>query len=69
MDHTITVGGILLSLAVLVGLAMAAIGGLMAFAGGMSDAPAEGAAASKQGCFVFCLGCALVVGGIWGLLS
>lgn len=69
MNHAITVGGLLLSLSILVGLVMVFIGALVIFAGGMSDAPTEGAAASKQGCFVFCLGAAFIVGGIWGLLS
>lgn len=69
MSHTITVGGLLLVLAIIVGLAFSAVGALMIFAGGMSDAPAAGDSASRQGCFVSAIGVVLLVGGAWGLLS
>jgi hypothetical protein len=69
MNHAITVGGLLLTLGLIVGLATAAIGALMVFAGGMSDAPAEGSDASRKGCFIGLLGLALFGASIWGMLS
>lgn len=62
MNHAITVGGLLLTVGIMVGFFACAIGLLMAFAGGMSDAPAEGDATSKQGCIVFVCGLVLFVG-------
>lgn len=62
MNHAITVGGLLLSVGIIAGLIAAAVGVLMAFAGGMSDSPAEGEAASKRGCIVLAIGLALVGG-------
>lgn len=62
MNHAITIGGLILALGMIVGLLTAAFGALMLFAGGMSDAPSEGDAAGRQGCIVFLLGAALLVG-------
>jgi hypothetical protein len=69
MNHTITIGGLFLTLCVIAGLGISAIGALMLFAGGMSDNPSAGADAGKQGCFTLAIGVALFVGGVWGLLS
>jgi hypothetical protein len=61
MNHAITISGLLLSLGVLIGLAATGLGVLMVFAGGMSDAPAEGDGASSIGCAVAGGGVALLV--------
>jgi hypothetical protein len=52
-------GGFLL----IVGLAVAGIGALMIFAGGMSDDPAGGDKATSQGCIVLVVGLAAFIGG------
>jgi hypothetical protein len=69
MNHTITIGGLLLSAGVLAGLAMTGCGALAIFAGGMSDNPGAGADASKQGCILALVGAALLVGCIVGLIA
>lgn len=69
MNHAITIGGLLLTVGVIAGLAAAAIGLLMIFAGGMSDAPAAGDEASKQGCIVALIGVVLLVGCLLAVVS
>jgi hypothetical protein len=69
MNHSITLGGLLLTLMLVGGLGMAGIGLLMIFAGGMSDAPEAGADASRQGCLVALVGLVLSGLALWGLLS
>jgi hypothetical protein len=69
MNYAITIGGLLFGLSIIIGVPLALFGIVMLLAGGMSDAPEAGAEASRQGCFVCCLGAAFVVGGVWGLLS
>jgi hypothetical protein len=69
MNHTITIGGLLLSLSALTGLLMAAVGGLMVFAGGTSDAPSEGERVGGQGCAFALLGCAILIGAVVGLFA
>jgi hypothetical protein len=61
MNHAITVGGLLLAVGALIGLAIAAFGVLEIFAGGMSDAPAEGDAAGKNGCVLLICGALIFV--------
>lgn len=70
MNHTITLGGLLLSLSVISGLIICAIGLLSMFAAGMASAPTEQSKEyGRKGCFYALLGLALFVGGLWGLLS
>lgn len=68
MNHAITIGGLLLSLGVLVGLAMTAFGALAIFAGGMSDAPEAGADTTRQGCMIALPGAMLLAMCIIGLV-
>ncbi len=69
MNHAITLGGLLLFLACVGGFVAAAFGALMTFAGGMSDAPAQGSAASSGGCLTAVIGAAVFGASLWGLLS
>jgi hypothetical protein len=69
MNHAITIGGLLLSVCVFVGIVMAAVGALMVFAGGMSDAPASGEEFSGQGCRIVIVGIAIIGGGLWALFA
>jgi hypothetical protein len=69
MNHAITLGGLLLFLAAAGGLVAIALGALTFFAGSMSDSPAAGDAAGKQGCIILLVGLAVFVGSLWGLLS
>jgi hypothetical protein len=55
VNHAITIGGLLLSIGAVGGLACIGIGALMLFAGGMSDAGDDGTATS---------GCAIAVAGV-----
>jgi hypothetical protein len=55
MHHAITVGGLLLSVGVIVGLIAAGLGLLMVFAAGMSDAGDDGTGGT---------GCAVLAGGV-----
>lgn len=68
MNHAITLGGLLSTLLALGGLATLGFGGLMVFAGGMSDAPEAGESASSQGCVVFVIGALMLGVGLWGML-
>ena len=65
MNHAVTIGGILAVLSGLAGLVAAGIGLLMIFAGGMSDAPAEGDSTSSTGCIVCFVGGFLIALSIW----
>lgn len=65
MNHVITVGNILVISAGLVGLVATCMGLLMVFAGGMSDAPEEGASTSSAGCAVTIVGGTLIAISIW----
>lgn len=69
MNHSITVGGLLLTLGLIAGLLTVCIGALATFAGGMSDDPTAGADASRTGCFIFIAGALLFGASLWGLLS
>lgn len=69
MNHAITIGGALGFVAILVGIGAIALGLLAFFAGGMSDAPAEGDEAGKWGCIVMAGGAVLFGLGLWGVLS
>jgi hypothetical protein len=69
MGHTITVADILLALCMVGGLAGVAIGLLMTFAGGMSDAPVEGQVASRQGCITALVGAVVLGASLFGLIN
>jgi hypothetical protein len=69
MNHAITIGGLLLGILALGGLGAIAVGALMFMAGGMSDAPAAGEAAGKQGCIALTGGAVLFALAVWGLLG
>ncbi len=69
MNHAITIGELLLGILALGGFGAIAVGGLMFMAGGMSDAPAAGEAAGKQGCITIIVGAVLCALAMWGLLS
>lgn len=69
MDHAITVAGLLLSIGVLVGLVLAALGFLAVMAGGMSDSPSAGESAASTGCGLLLAGVAILVGSLIGLFS
>jgi hypothetical protein len=68
MNHSITVGDILLTLGLVLGGLGMGLGALAAFAGGMSDAPEAGAEASKQGCIGFVVSAVVFGGCLYGLL-
>lgn len=57
MNHAITIGGLLLGIGAFVGFGCAALGVLMMFAAGMSDATDDGT--GKSGCI--CLVCGILV--------
>lgn len=61
MNHAITVGGLLATVAIFAGIVLCAIGALAVFAGGMSDAPSEGDSTSKTGCTLGVVGIVLIV--------
>jgi hypothetical protein len=69
MNHAITVGGMLLFLAFVVGLSSAAFGLLMIFAGGMSDAPGLGDTYARNGCVLSVVGAALVAISVIGFFT
>lgn len=57
---------------VLIGISMALLGALMMFAGGMSDVPSEGKAATQRGCGTVLIGLlalGLAIAGLFGWLS
>ena len=62
MHLTLATIGIVAGLALLVG------GALVTFAGGMSDAPAEGEATSRKGCIAAVIGLILLIGSIVALV-
>jgi hypothetical protein len=64
MNHTVTIGGVLLILGMVAGLGMVAIGAMVTIAEGMSDAPSSG----SGGCITAAAGLALLVGCILGLV-
>lgn len=66
MHHTVTFATLLLAIGVAVGLAIAAIGALEYFAGGMSDNPELGAEAGRRGCFFAVLGLIIAGASIYG---
>jgi hypothetical protein len=53
--------------AIIIGVLLIAVGAFIAFAGGMSDAPVEGAKIARRGGMISLVGLALIVGGIKGL--
>lgn len=65
MGHTITIGGLLLSLGIIGGLLAIAFGLLDAFANGMADAAGDN---GKSGCIIFAVGLVVLVGSILGLV-
>lgn len=65
MNHAITIGELLLSLGVLIGLGVTAFGLLSAFANMMADAAGDN---GKEGCQVMLGGVALLIGCILGLV-
>lgn len=67
MDHAITLGGLLLFLAVIGGLVAAVFGTLMMFAGGMSDAGDDGT--SGKGCVIAIIGAIIFGAALFGLLT
>ncbi len=67
MHHAITWGSLFGVGFVLAGLAGVGIGGLMVFAGGMSDSPSDGDSTSKGGCIFAVAGVAALALGIWCL--
>jgi hypothetical protein len=56
------------TIAIIAGLAALGYGALSVFAGGMSDAPAAGAAAGRTGCIMLAAGVALLGFGVWMVL-
>lgn len=60
-------GDIAGTICAIIGIVCMALGGLSAFAGGMSDAPAEGNAGIRFGCTLFVVGAVCVVVGGWRL--
>jgi len=64
MDHAITIRGLLHVVGGTFGVLLIAGGLLWAFAGMMSDAPAQGEAASYTGCYLVVLGLILLAGAI-----
>lgn len=66
MNHTITVGGLLLAVGVMGGLLAALFGALMFFAAGMSDAGDDGT--GGKGCALFAGGLVVCIGCILGLV-
>lgn len=67
MNHAITIGGLLLSIGALGGLITLAIGTLMMFAAGMSDAGDDGT--GKQGCIVMVCGALVAVASLLWLFG
>ena len=61
MNHTVTVGGLLAAIVILIGLGVGVFGCLAFMAGGMSDAPEAGDAAGRTGCICMAIGAASVV--------
>jgi hypothetical protein len=61
VNHAITIGDTVLALGILAGVAMIGLGALMAFAAGMSDAPAEGERVGRQGCTVAAIGLVVLI--------
>jgi hypothetical protein len=65
MHHAITIGGLLLALGILGGLLAAALGLLMLFAAGMSDAGDDGT--GGKGCVTALVGIAVAIACIVGM--
>lgn len=65
MHNAITWAQLLGAGFIVAGLAALGIGVLAVFAGGMSDAPADGASASSAGCLIALGGFGLTALGIW----
>ena len=63
----VTWGDIAATICAMLGIVAMAIGGVTAFAGGMSDAPNDGAATVRFGCGLFAVGLVCVVIGGWRL--
>ena len=69
MDHTVTVGNLLLIAGLVVSLLVTGFGALMVFAGGMSSNPSAGDEASKRGCVVFLIGLVVFLFCLWTLVA
>lgn len=69
MNHSITIGGLLLGIGVVIGLGTLAFGFLRFIAGGMSDAPQLGDDEGKKGCATAIVGLVIVVGCLIGLFA
>ena len=64
MNHAITVGGLLFSVGILVGLLTMAFGVLSLFGNMMADAAGD---QGKSGCAIFLTGLAITVGSLVGM--
>jgi hypothetical protein len=69
MNHSITLGDLLLGLLAIGGFGAVGFGLLMVFAGGMSDAQEVGAEAGRQGCRVALFGIVALVAATWLLFK
>ncbi len=69
MNHTITIGGLLLALGLLAGVAIVGFGLLAYFAAGMSDNGEASADAERSGCKFLIIGAALAAASIYGLVA
>lgn len=67
MNNAITWGSLFGVGFIVAGVIGIGVGALAIFAGGMSDAPEAGNAASRTGCFIVAAGFALVALGIWAV--
>jgi hypothetical protein len=69
VNHTITIGDLFATGGVILGLALSAVGALVVFAGGMSDAPSEGDSAARHGCGLGIIGALILAASIWQIVG